>query len=158
MASTSHSLPGLDYNNPPMPQAASRRQLCSDALPAIDLQAGSSHEPGLVAREEEAVVRDVRDVRQAAEGHLRHELLEVLLGGRHADEGLEAGTGVAVSGVLAEWERTGKARVEEGGEDEEADSQAGGAQEGTDGVDADLLLAVLGCETFGGLDVVRARA
>lgn len=33
----------------------------------------------------------------------------------------------------------------------EKDLQASSAQERTDGVDADLLVAVFGCEAFGGL-------
>jgi len=40
----------------------------------------------------------------------------------------------------------------------ERNLQACSAQQRTDGVDADLLVAVFGCETFGGLEMLSAMS
>lgn len=61
-----------------------------NSSPTINFQARAGDEARLVAGEEETVIGDVEWVGEAAEGDVAEEFFEILLCGRHADEGLEA--------------------------------------------------------------------
>jgi hypothetical protein len=63
--------------------------LSTNTPPAINLDVRPSHELALIAPQKTAQIRHILRIRQPAQRYIEEELLHVLLGIRHPNEGLE---------------------------------------------------------------------
>ena len=95
----------------------------------INLQTSTSYEFGFITSQKQAIVRYINRICQTSKWNVEEEFLEVLFGGRNADESLESTFTLYWSlKNLVNW-----------------NLQASTTQKRADGVDTDLLLSILCC-------------